>query len=131
MNGPSVIRKRIYLAGAITPTNPEKHPAIEYLENVSRFMSYGAYLYAIGFAPYVPALDMLILLHAPNIIQASDCYAVSMAFLDACEAVLVLPGSENSIGTKNELAYAQEKGIPIFYSIEELNEHFFGEDKNA
>ncbi|MEM2143959.1 MAG: DUF4406 domain-containing protein [Candidatus Jordarchaeaceae archaeon] len=131
MNEPVVIRKRVYVAGAITPTNPKKHPAIEYLENVSRFMAYGAYLYSIGFAPYVPALDILLILHAPNIIQARDCYAVSMAFLDACDAVLVLPHSENSIGTKNELEYAKKKGIPIFYSIEDLSEHFFGEDKNA
>jgi hypothetical protein len=48
-----------------------------------------------------------------------------MAFLEACDAVLVQPeGYERSVGTQAELVRATELGIPIFFHLEELIEHF-------
>lgn len=52
-------------------------------------------------------------------------YELDMAFLErACDALLAIPGWENSPGARREVAYARERGIPVFYpvSCEDLDE---------
>ena len=39
--------------------------------------------------------------------------------IDTCDAVLRLPGK--SEGSDIEVCYAEEKGVPVFYSIQELS----------
>lgn len=39
-----------------------------------------------------------------------------------CDAILVVPGSENSIGTKGEIRDAHRRGAPVFYNVNELEE---------
>lgn len=54
---------------------------------------------------------------APDI-PAAYWYELDLHFLDACDAVLVLPGE--SRGVQEELRYAERQGIPIYESIEAL-----------
>jgi predicted Rossmann-fold nucleotide-binding protein len=44
----------------------------------------------------------------------------SMAWMEASDAVLVVPGSENSKGTAAEIARADQLMMPVYYSLEEL-----------
>ena len=37
-----------------------------------------------------------------------------------CDAILVVPGYEGSKGTLGEIKDAEERGVPVFYSIDEL-----------
>lgn len=39
-----------------------------------------------------------------------------------CDAILVVPDSENSVGTKGEIRDATRRGVPVFYNINELRE---------
>lgn len=40
-----------------------------------------------------------------------------LEMLRRCDAVLLAPGHERSEGTKAEIAYAKERGIPVFHSL--------------
>ena len=48
-----------------------------------------------------------------------DWLAYCMSFLPLCQAVLRLPGE--SSGVDREIEIAKSLGIPVFYSVEELN----------
>lgn len=48
-----------------------------------------------------------------------DWLAYCMIFLPLCQAVLRLPGE--SSGVDREVEIAKSLGIPVFYSVEELN----------
>ena len=67
--------------------------------------------------PFVPALDLLL-----GIINGDwneeDYRGIGLEFLDVCDAVLII---SNSWGVQQELKYAKEHCIPIYYSVEELN----------
>jgi len=120
------MRKRIYIAGAITPTSKDKHPVLEYCANVASFLATGTALYRRGFAPYIPALDILIVIWGWGNFKPEDFFDTSMAYLAVADAVLVLPEFENSVGTRRELEYASKHGIPIFYDLEDLLSYFSG-----
>lgn len=47
-------------------------------------------------------------------------YDLDMHFLDACDTILMLPGSANSRGACMELDHARAKGMQVFYNIESL-----------
>lgn len=50
-----------------------------------------------------------------------SCYMpICLAMLEACDAIYVLPGSEDSVGAKAEMAYAAAQGITPLYSYEDL-----------
>ena len=53
-----------------------------------------------------------------------DYYKYGIAWLDVSNAVLVVPGSENSKGTQKEIERAKELRIPVFYNLKDLEEHF-------
>jgi len=110
-------RKRVYVAGAYGATN-----VLEVLANISRGIQMGMQVWKAGFAPYIPWLDFT--LHVANPCPESttmdECYEWSMAFLEVCDAVLVVPGWEESQGTMREIARACELSIPVFYSLKDL-----------
>ena len=115
-------RRRIYIAGALTPTGSRadcKNPAIEYLANVRDMLDAFVYLVKKGWSPYCPALDIVAFLHLPShaTFGEAEIKGVSMAWLSACEAVLLLDGWENSTGTRAELKEAERMHIPIYGNI--------------
>ncbi len=46
--------------------------------------------------------------------------AGDLEVISRCDAVLVVPGSEDSRGTRAEVAFASSAGVPVFYSLDEL-----------
>jgi len=116
-------RRRIYIAGALTPTGSRadcKNPAIEYLANIRDMLDAFIHLVKKGWSPYCPALDILSFLHLPSHVTfgEAEIKGVSMAWLSACETVLLLDGWENSTGTRAELKEAERMHIPIYSNID-------------
>ena len=77
-----------------------------------------------GFAPITPHLLALGQLIDP---VADDhdydtWMSVDCAIVGKCDALLRLPGE--SKGGDIELAYAKKHGVPVFYELDELEEHF-------
>ena len=53
-------------------------------------------------------------------ITIEDYYQYSIAWLEVSDAILVVPGSEESKGTQKEIDRANELKIPVFYTIRDL-----------
>jgi hypothetical protein len=109
--------KRVYVAGAYQATN-----ALEMLANIARGVQAGLQVWKAGFAPYVPWLDisMHIANPCPESTTIEECYEWSMSWLEVSDAILIVPGWEESQGTLKEIARACQLGIPVFYSIKDL-----------
>jgi hypothetical protein len=109
--------KRIYIAGAYSADN-----VITVLDNIRRGMRKATEVLLAGYAPFCPWLDFhfQLMLHEGENLTVEDYYAYSMAWLEASDAVLVLPNSEHSKGTQKEILRAKELRLPIVESVVEL-----------
>ena len=115
--------KRIYVAGPYSADN-----VISVLDNMRKGMSLSKDVFLAGFAPFCPWLDYhftLMLKHGEKL-TVEDYYNYSMAWLEASDAILVLPNWQSSKGTVMELERAKELSIPIFYTLDDLVGHYAG-----
>jgi hypothetical protein len=110
----SPMRARIYVAGPYTKGDVAL--------NVRNAFEAASRLADLGFAPFVPHSTHFWHMMFP--LPYDFWLALDNQFLPFCEAVLRLPGESN--GADKEVKLAQEKGIPIFNSIEEIEKHFGG-----
>jgi hypothetical protein len=86
-------------------------------------------LIKLGFAPFCPAVDMLYYLGGPidGSPSPDEIKAYSLAWLPACEALLLMPGWRDSSGTLAEIDASSTIGpLPIFTEIEKLVAYFEG-----
>ena len=104
---------RIYIAG---PLNG-KH-CTNYLANVHRFMVADVVLRSAGHAPFNPALDLLVGIMDGGM-EYKDYFTVNLSWLEVSDALLYLAPSP---GADVELKLAQELGLKIYYSLEEVPE---------
>jgi hypothetical protein len=119
--------KRIYVAGSYSSTD-----YVEIFENMRNGMRVAVEVYLAGYAPFTPWHDHhhFFMLREGEKITLENMYTFSLAWLEASDAILVLPNSENSKGTQAEIVRAKELGIPVFYDLENLKKHFSKEVKN-
>ena len=115
--------RRVYIAGALSSL-PDGQPdsrtgsqvVVEYLQNCSFMIEVAGDLLHNGFAPFVPALDLL-----TGIVDGTlseDAYRdTSLAWLEVSDAVLVI---SESTGVTRDVNRAKELGIPVFNTIGEM-----------
>ena len=108
--------KKVYVAGAISA------PSIEDgLKNIRKGIVAGAELLKLGYSPYVPHLDYQFNLVQDKVhIDVETYYKHDLEWLKLCNCMLVLPGWESSRGVNNEIEIAEQCGIPIYFSVEQL-----------
>jgi hypothetical protein len=73
-------------------------------------------LITLGFIPFVPLMS-----HFQHMIHPrpyDDWLDIGLEWLSVCDCLLRLPGK--SAGADFEVLQAQELGIPVFYSLNEL-----------
>ena len=113
---------KVYIAGALTTNEHAERThsqvVIDYIQNVHRMCEVASKVRKMGHAPYVPALDLLLGLVNGDW-KEEDYRETNMEFLDVCDAVLVISYSR---GVKKEIDYAKQQCIPIYYSLEQLEE---------
>ena len=109
--------RRIYIAGAISSANP-----LQFLDNIRRGVRVANACLEAGYAVFVPHIDFQLFLGLDDNqkISVEQIQSQSMAWLEICHAVLLVPGYENSKGTAKELARAHSLGMPVYHSLEEL-----------
>ena len=109
--------KRVYVAGAYSADN-----VISVLDNIRRGMRAGTKLFLKGYSPFVPWFDFhfQLMLRDNENLTVEDYYRYSIDWLEVSDVMLVLKDSENSKGTQAEIKRAIELNIPIFYSMEDL-----------
>jgi len=100
--------KLIYIAGPYTHPDP--------VQNTHCACKIADELIFDGFIPYIPHLTLLWHLITPR--NAQFWYDYDDRLLERCDALLRIPG--DSVGADKEVLWAEELGIPVFYSIGEL-----------
>ena len=100
--------KRIFISGPYTIGDV----AI----NVRNAMNIANELINLGYAPYCPHLTHF--LHMNNPQEYEKWLELDRIYLEVCDALLRIPGKSN--GADLEVEHAKKFGIPIFYSIKEL-----------
>ena len=112
---------KIYVAGAISDSN-----VLQVLKNIRLGQRASVELLLKGYAPFVPFLDyqLFLQLRDDEEISLTQIQQYSMEWLGACDAVFVLPNSENSKGTQAEIKRAITLEIPVFTSIEAMDGYF-------
>ena len=105
--------KRIYIAGAYSADN-----VLGMLRNIRRGIEKAVELMQMGYAPFCPFLDFQYGLKADIPLEVYQ--KASLEWLKVCDVMYVLSGWEHSKGTLNEIKVALLEGIPIAYSMEDL-----------
>jgi len=100
--------KRVYIASPYSLGDQAK--------NVRRQIDCADKLMYLGFVPYAPLMSHFHHLVYPHPIE--DWYKLDNEWVRACHYLLRLSGK--SKGADDEVALAEELGIPVFYSIGEL-----------
>ena len=111
--------QRIYVAGAYSDNN-----VMGVLNNMRKGLILSTRAFLAGYAVFSPWLDYQFVFQCNDEdiknLKVENFYKYSIAWLDVSDAMLLVPGWEDSYGTKKEIEYAEAHGIPIFYSLEEL-----------
>lgn len=109
-------RTKVYIAGPLTSGGAEK-----IAENVRNAVMAGATLMKKGYAVYIPHLT-----HFQDILSGwaypfnyNDWLAHDFEWLRVCDVMFVLPGK--SAGVEAEIKFAKEKGIPIYYYVDDFD----------
>jgi hypothetical protein len=111
-----VKRLRVYVSGAYSLPDGEQ------LRNTEKAICVGQQLLELGFAPFVPHTTHWWHSYYPN--HYDTWLELDLEWVEASEALLRLPGI--SKGADMEVARARLRGIPVFYSIEDLLNAFRG-----
>jgi len=109
--------KRIYVAGKYSDDN-----VLDVLKNIGRGQSMCSRLHALGYSPYCPWHNKTYVIDNPEAeYTVQQFYDSCMVWLEVSDAVLVLPGWEESTGTIDEICRAAALDVPIFYSLDEMD----------
>lgn len=110
---------RVYIAGPYTAKTKEERD-----QNVRLAEEVGKRVASAGYIPFIPHKMTHGWDEDPRFGEGEEARKffmnICLAWLGLCDAILVLPGYENSRGTLEEINYAKAHGIKILYSLELL-----------
>ena len=109
--------KRIYVAGAYSGTD-----VITILNNMREGMRLATRVMLAGHAPFAPWLDyhFQLMLRDGERLSVEDYYQYSLAWLYVSDCMLVVPGWQESRGTRDEIHLAEhDLKIPVFEDFDE------------
>lgn len=100
---------KIYISGPITGIDKDKCEAV--------FTLAAGQLALKGYEPVSPwHLSRLL----PPSFTYEDYMEIDMVLLKKCDAILMLPGWENSRGATKELTYAKKNDMKVFFDIKDI-----------
>ena len=100
--------KYIYIAGPYTLPDKEV--------NVKKAIEVANEVWEAGYFPYLPHLNHYWDLQTPH--DYEDWLALDAEWLKQCDALIRIPGL--SEGADYEVSLAEELGIPVYYSLDEM-----------
>lgn len=112
-------KPRIYIAGKLNAM------AVDYIKNVSNMMETAEEVRkeTEGYGVFVPAIDMLLGIKF-GYESYDDYFDNGQFWLQAADAVFLVPGWETSKGTAREIETAKQLNMPVFEDILEMIAYF-------
>ncbi len=107
-------KKLVYIAGKLKAPTPS-----EYLKNVNAMITRAEVVRSCGFNIFTPCNDMLNGILCGRL-EPEDYIENDLAILERCDAVMLCEGYETSHGVSLEIDKANERGIPVFETTNEL-----------
>ena len=106
--------KKVYVAGKLSADAPG------YIKNIHNMIKVAREVRNAGYSVYVPCNDFL-----EGVVNGDfeyeDYFENSQPWLLSADALILVPNWHTSKGTIREIKLANESGIPVFKSIEDLN----------
>jgi len=118
--------KRVYVAGLLTPRGTwSKNLAIDHEINLRKNVRAGLDVLLAGFDPFVPAFDHTFwwVLQNGEIITEAMIKRFSKSWLEVCDAMVLTPKWRKSPGTLAEIEHAKKLGIPVFDTLDDLEDY--------
>ena len=111
---------RVFVAGAYSGND-----VLRILENIRKGINLSKDVILAGHSPFCPWSDFLfsLVLRDKESISLDTYYQFSIDWLRVSDCILLVNGWENSKGTLHEIEKANEWGIPVFETIEEILEY--------
>lgn len=78
-------------------------------------------LWRQGYAVLCPHANTILMSEGPGKVAVPNFLKGDLDLLKMCDVVLMLPGWQNSAGSIGEKDFARVHGIPVVYSVDELN----------
>ena len=111
-------RLKIYVAGPYTPSGTDIHDAARVAhKNTIKAIKAGISIIKKGHIPFIPHLTHFIHLETEDPLPATFYYEYDMVWLQFCDALLYLG---NSTGANREVRWAEQNGLKIFRSLDEI-----------
>ncbi len=106
---------RVYVAGAYSANN-----VMDVFSNMRRGIRAATKIFLLGDAPFCPWLDyhFVLSLEGDEKLTVEQFYEYSLKWMLASDVVVVLPDSQHSKGTQEEIRIAKQVFIPV-YSYDE------------
>jgi nucleoside 2-deoxyribosyltransferase len=118
--------KAIYIAGRLSKNEDHSvSDAVQYLYNVSKMMETAQTVKEAGYSVLVPALDLLMGMKF-GYKTYDDYFNNNLVWVAKADAVYLVPTWETSPGTRREMQYAIDNGVPVFDRLDEMYEYFNG-----
>jgi hypothetical protein len=119
---------RVYVAGQYS-RNPkgEKAGVVDVLRNIERGTRISVDLLNEGYAVFCPWLDHQFAFYDPDLTE-KQYKENSMEWLEASDCVYVISGRGMGGGVDAEIEKAKRLGIPVFESIDEMNDWRYNEE---
>ena len=112
--------KRIFITGPMSSSG-EPGP------NINKAGKAAQQLLLAGFAVYVPHVNWLIDIAFPT--EPRFWWQNSLEWLRVSDGILRLPGP--SKGAERETEFAEEKGIPVFFSVDDVIRYFMNREPDG
>jgi len=110
---------KVYVAGPYSANN-----VIDVLKNIGRGEKVCAELFKFGFAPFCPWHDKSYVTDNCDIdLDVKQFYDYSIEWLSVSDCMIVID-IVSSKGTMNEIQFAKDNNIPIFFSIKKLLNYY-------
>ena len=106
-------KRKVYVAGPLFSSGLPTH-------NVRSAMAVGSQLIDLGYVPFVPHLNVFWEVAFPR--SEAEWLQWDLDWLASCDAMLRLPGHSNGADIEEETA--KRLGIPVFFFLHDLHEHF-------
>lgn len=110
--------KRVYVAGAFRAWPDPQNQWVQH-QNIERANAVNLDVWQAGAAGFCPHKNTE---HFEGALPGETFLRGDLVWLAVADAMVVVPGWEQSLGTIAEIRFARERGIPVFFSGERLRE---------